>query len=52
MKKYKEKLKEKTDEELYKIAELKGIEHYVDIKRKELIKKLVEKYEKDASTTC
>lgn len=52
MKKYKEKIKEKTDEELYKIAELKGIENHRDLKRKELIKKLVDEYEKEASTTC
>lgn len=52
MKKYKEQLEEKPDEELHKIAELKGIEHSEEIKRRELIKRLVDEYETTASTTC
>lgn len=52
MKNIKEKLEEKTNEDLIKMAKLKGIKNYDDMDRKELIKKLVDQYEKNYSTTC
>ncbi|MFW5904442.1 MAG: Rho termination factor N-terminal domain-containing protein [Candidatus Saliniplasma sp.] len=52
MTRFKEQLEEKTDEELQKIAKLKGIQGGSEMKRKELIEKLVDEYEKTTSTTC
>ncbi len=52
MNSYKKRLEKKTDEELQKIAELKGINGYGEMERGELIKRLVEEYEVTASTTC
>ncbi|MEF8832064.1 MAG: hypothetical protein V5A66_00925 [Candidatus Thermoplasmatota archaeon] len=52
MVRFKEQLEEKTDEELQRIARLKGIQGGGEMKREELIKKLVDEYETTASTTC
>lgn len=52
MKNIKERLEEKSDEDLIKMAKLKGIKNYNNMNRQELIKKLVDQYEKTYSTTC
>jgi len=52
MKNIKERLEEKSDEDLVKMAKLKGIKNHNELNRQELIKKLVDQYEKTYSTTC
>ncbi|MFP4051635.1 MAG: Rho termination factor N-terminal domain-containing protein [Thermoplasmata archaeon] len=52
MKNIKKRLEEKSNEDLIKMAKLKGVKNYNDMNREELIKKLVDRYEKTYSTTC
>lgn len=52
MKNIKKRLEKKNLDELKKLADLKGLKNYKSLEKKELIKKLLDRYEIDVSSTC
>lgn len=52
MKNIKQRLEEKSHQELVKMAKFKGIKGYENMEREELIEKLLDQYERNVSTTC
>jgi hypothetical protein len=52
MENIKERLEKKNLDELKKLADLKGVKNYESLNKTELIKKLLNRYEIDVSSTC
>ena len=52
MENIKERLEKKNLDELKKLADLKGVKNYESLDKTELIKKLLDRYEIDVSSTC